>query len=212
MKKLIPLLFILLTSVDRCEPAWADAPLAVPTVSVHSISGATVQEEQMIAEGVQLANRVLAGPCYKQWVLAATYTENNGLTQAQIWDLMAAQPVTVDVEMYLGDWRANHWAKTVGYENDPYDGVVHMNRYFVKTATMVADNLVHEGEGHSQGFHHYGAFSTSDPYGQNYALEGCLQAQEQQAPGGKRFKPPGIRIEVRHPNGLRGHPQHRSAS
>jgi hypothetical protein len=62
---------------------------------------------------------------------------------------------------------------------------------------MVADNLIHEAEGHSQGFHHYQVMSTSQPYGMNYAYEGCSHAQEMQAPGAPAFKPPGIRIKVR---------------
>lgn len=157
----------------------------------------------MIAEGVAVLNHTLASRCYKQWVLAARYTENNNLTQAQIWDLMVRNPVSVDVEMYMGDYKANHIYKTVGYENDPSDGVVHMNRYFVNTAEKAGDNLDHEAEGHSQLFRHDHVFSTSDPYGQNYAFEGCLHAQQQQARGGKRFKPPGIRLEIRHVKGSR---------
>lgn len=225
MKKLI--LLPLLLGLSTCEPAYAlgrkqavsvaplpspstlamgapittHPPTTVPTISIGQISGATPSEVIMIGDGLKLANRVMAGYCYKEWVLAARYTENNGLNQEQIWELMSTHPVSVDVEMYTGTWKANHVSKTVGYENDPYDGVVHMNRYFVNSAMMVADNLVHEAQGHSQGFHHYGVFSTSDPYGQNYALEGCLQAQQQQARGGRRFKPPGIRLEVRHRKG-----------
>lgn len=219
MKKL--LLLPLILCIATCEPAYtmghkkpvpvatatpSPSPLVqgpsepatsgVPVISVGQITGATPAEVAMIADGVKLINRSLAGPCIKQWVLAATYTENNGLSQAQIWDLITAHRVPVDVEMYTGDWKANHIAKTIGYENDPFDGVVHMNRYFVRTAYMVADNLIHEDKGHSPGFHHYGKFSTSEPYGMNYAFEGCYN-QQQQAKGGKRFKPPGIRLEIR---------------
>lgn len=178
-------------------PAPSPTPTA-PSISVGTISGATDAEVQMIAQGAQLANQKLAGACFKQWILAAKYTENNGLTQQQIWDLMVSHPVSVDVEMYTGTWSANHIAKTIGFENDPWDGIVHMNRYFVNSAFMVADNLWHEAEGHSQGFHHYGVKSSSDPYGMNYAGEGCSQSQQQQKRGGKPYKPPGIRLEIRH--------------
>lgn len=177
-------------------PEPSTVPNLAPHMSVGTITGASPAEFSMIASGLSLANQKLSSACYKQWILAAHYTENNGLTQQQIWDLMVKQPISVDVEMYTGDWRANHVSKTIGYENDPYDGVVHMNRYFVNSAYMVADNLVHEGEGHSQGFHHYGTFSTSDPYGQNYAFEGCSN-QQMQKRGAKPYKPPGIKIEIR---------------
>lgn len=179
------------------EPSPSPLMSGVPTISVGKITGATAKELTMIAEGAAFANKMLAGYCFKQWVLSSRYTENNGLSQQQIWDLMATHPVTVDIEMYTGDWWANHKSKTIGYENDPWDGIVHMNRYFVNTAFMVADNLWHEAQGHSQGFHHYGKFSTSDPYGMNYAGEGCSEAQKQQAKGARRFKPPGIRLEIR---------------
>jgi hypothetical protein len=179
-------------------------PVATPVLSsspariiVGNIFGATTAEIKMIREGEKLANAMLDKPCFKQWVLAAHYSESNGLSQQQIYDLVTIKPSTIDVEMYTGSWRANHISKTVGYENDPFDGVVHMNRYFVQSAYMVADNLIHEDRGHSLDFHHYGVHSTSEPYGMNYAYEGCSQ-QQMQARGAKAFKPPGIKIEIRH--------------
>lgn len=184
------------------SPSPVVSPSALPSintpqVTVGTITGATPAEMQMIAEGVKLANDKLASECFKQWVNAAHYTETNGMTQAEIWALMSTHLVSADVEMYTGSYKANHVWRTIGYENDPYDGVVHMNRYFVNSAYMVADNLVHEIEGHSQGFHHYGTKATSDPYGMNYAYEGCSN-QQQQAPGAPAYKPPGIRLEMRH--------------
>lgn len=167
-----------------------------PIISVRKITGASFAEIKMIGEGVALVNQKISSYCFKEWVTAASYTENNGLTSTQIFDLIARNPVMVDVEMYMGDWRANHIDKTIGFEYDPFDGVVHINRYFVKTAYMVGDNLVHEGEGHSQGFHHYQVHSTSQPYGMNYAYEGCSN-QQQQVRGAPAYKPPGIKIEIR---------------
>jgi hypothetical protein len=38
---------------------------------------------------------------------------------------------------------------------------------------MVADNLIHEAEGHSQGFSHFKVKATSVPYGLNAAFEAC---------------------------------------
>lgn len=179
-------------------PTVTEAPPAVgsPRIRIGKIIGATPAEIEMIHAGAELATNRLAGHCYKQWVLAATYTENEGLTQQQIWDKMVAHDVSVDVEMYTGSWKANHVWKTVGYESDPWDGVVHMNRYFVKTAEAVGDNLVHEHKGHSVGFHHFGVKATSQPYGQNYAYEGCAK-QMMQGRGAKAYKPPGIRLEIR---------------
>jgi hypothetical protein len=180
----------------------AAVPVPTPTgswITVGSITGAMPGELPMIADGVRLANQAFGTYCFKQWVLAASYSEAQGLSQDEVWQKIWTHPVSVDVEMYMGDFRANHIARTVGYENEPYDGIVHMNRYYVNTASMVADNLLHEGEGHSQGFTHYlSPITASQPYGMNYAYEGCTHAQEQQAPGGKPYRPPGIRLEMRH--------------
>lgn len=177
-------------------PTGLPTPKSYPEVTIGKISGATAKEIVMIESGRKLVNAKLAGACVKQWVLAAKYTENNGQTQAQIWETLVAHTLSVDVEMYTGSWRQNHVSKTVGWEADPFDGVVHMNRYFVNTAYMVADNLIHEHKGHSPGYHHYLNHATSQPYGMNYAFEGCSN-QMMQAKGGKPYKPMGIRLEVR---------------
>lgn len=148
---------------------------AYPEVAVANITGATDDELVMIADGVALANETMRTDCFKNEVLTASWTETNGLTQQQIWDLLCSGVVTVDVDMYTGSWIENHVYHTVGYEDEP--GLVHMNRYFVDSAFMVADNIIHEAEGHSQGFHHYDVKETSVPYGLNYAFEACSPVQ-----------------------------------
>lgn len=175
----------------------APAPTPTQRIMIGTITGATADEVPMIYEGLRLANAMLDRQCFRQWVLAAKYSENNGFTQQQIFDQVESQPSKVDVEMYTGTWKENHISKTVGWEADPFDGVVHMNRYFVNSAAMVGDNLIHEDRGHSIGFHHYQVHSTSEPYGMNYAYEGCSQAQQMQSKGGKPFRPPGLRIAIR---------------
>jgi hypothetical protein len=159
----------------RVDPVGdADAPPAkspVPVLAVKNITGATSAEVTMIGEGVALANETMATKCFEDFVLSASWTETGGLTQAQIWDKLCGGTMTVDVDMYLGSWYENNVSRTIGYEKEP--GIVHMNRYFVKTAYMVADNLIHEAEGHSQGFTHYGVKSTSVPYGLDDAFEAC---------------------------------------
>ncbi|MGZ3419013.1 MAG: hypothetical protein ACXVEE_14170 [Polyangiales bacterium] len=142
-----------------------------PVIVVGKITGATGDEPKMIADGVTLVNATMKTSCFRDFVLSASWTETNGLTQAQIYDKLCSGPITVDVDMYMGSWYDNHVTHTVGYEKEP--GVVHMNRYYVNTANMVADNLIHEAEGHSQGFRHDGVKATSVPYGLNDAFEAC---------------------------------------
>lgn len=142
-----------------------------PALVVGTITGAETAELTMIADGVALANATMKTACFHDYVLSASWTETLGLTQSQIYDKLCSGPITVDVDMYTGSWYENHVTHTVGYENEP--GTVHMNRYYVDTAYMVADNLIHEGEGHSQGFRHDGVKATSVPYGLNAAFEAC---------------------------------------
>ena len=148
-----------------------DASQLFPELAVKIITGATTAERTMIADGVGLANLTMKTPCFKAAVLSARWTETNGLSQAQIYDKLCSGTVSVDADLYTGSWYQNNVSHTVGYENEP--GTVHMNRYFVDTAYMVADNLIHEAEGHSQGFSHYAVKSTSVPYGLNAAFEAC---------------------------------------
>lgn len=182
--------------IYRPFPAIDPSGPQVEMISVGEIKGATMMEKLMIAEGVKLANKRVQSNCFRQWVLAAHYTENNNLSQAAILDLSVKTPSKVNVEFFTGSFKQNFVWKTVGYENDPYDGWVHMNRHFVKSAIDVGDNLIHEDRGHGLGFHHYGVKATSDPYGMNYAYEGCSN-QQMQAKGGKLYKPPGLRLEIR---------------
>ena len=145
--------------------------VGVPVILVGEITGATDDEVIMIQEGIALANTTMATPCFKEFVLAASWTETEGLTQEQIYEKLASGPVQVNIDMFMGTWVQNHVYKTIGYEDEP--GTVHMNRYFVDTPYMVASNAIHEAEGHSQGFSHYGVKSTSVPYGLNDAFEAC---------------------------------------
>lgn len=157
--------------IATLNPQPPAVAIPVPSIQIGAILGATPDERYMIGQGVILVNKVMATDCFKQYVLKAKYTENQGLTQQQIWDKLVVGSVIVNADMYTGTWYANHISKTIGYEDTP--GTVHMNRYFVTTAYMVADNLAHEGEGHSQGFSHMGTKSTSEPYGMNDAFEAC---------------------------------------
>ena len=165
MNKYLPVIVMLLSISTYAQ--------TVPSITVKNINGARSSENQMIADGIILANKVITSDCFRLFILNAHFTETNDLTPVQIYELMKTTPVTVDIEMYKGNFKANYIDKTIGFENDPFDGVVHMNRHFVKTATMVADNLIHEAEGHSLGFHHYEEKSTSVPYGLNLAFEAC---------------------------------------
>lgn len=142
-------------------------------LTMGAITGASAEERAMILAGADAANKVMASDCYKKILLAGAFTETNGLSNQQILDKQLKGPVTVNVEMFTGSFKQNYWSKTIGYEYMDEPQNLYMNRHFVDTAFMVGDNIMHEGEGHSQGFWHNGVKSTSVPYGENDIFEEC---------------------------------------
>ena len=143
-----------------------------PMLAVGQFVG-TAAERKMIDDAVQLANRVMASACFKQHVMTANFTEPLGLDNAGVWNKLVSDTIVLEVIMYRGGFFANHWSKTIGYEADQLPGISYMNRHFVKTPFVAADNLIHEGEGHSHGFRHDGVKLTSVPYSLNEIFEEC---------------------------------------
>lgn len=152
------------------EPA-SQVPIEIkrPRIEIKSIRGATAQEIVMIEKGFEMANLVLASDWFKGRVLSAVFTETNGLTNQQIYDKLASDPIRVDVEMFTGTRWQNYVSKTMGY--DIGDGVVYMNRFYVEDAETVGSLSTHEGEGHGQNFRHDFVKATSVPYQWNDLIE-----------------------------------------
>lgn len=157
----------------------------VPFVAVEK-KFALPEEEALIDHGILLANDVMATPCFAEYLLAASLTESNPNEPARdawspkkVWDFLVSRQVTVNVAMFSGSLKQNHVWHTIGLEDDASPGVVQMNRYYVKTAYMVADNVIHEAEGHLQGFRHNYYKPTSVPYTLNAAFEKCAAYAKQ---------------------------------
>jgi hypothetical protein len=144
----------------------------VPVVEVTDVHG-TPAELVLVAKGVMRLNRVMASACFRDGVLAATFTETGGLSSAQVWARLVERKVVLRIAFYTGGFWANHWHKTIGKENDATPGDVFANRYFIDSPYMVAFNLVHEGEGHTQGFRHDGVKRTSVPYTLERIFRAC---------------------------------------
>ncbi len=132
-------------------------------------------EEDMVADGMVLANAIVGSECFKSGVLAANFTERNGLDNKGIYDLIRKKETPVNIKLYTGSWKANHVSRTIGYEKVPFDGWTYMNRYFVDTPYMVAQNIVHEALGHSNGFHHYKYKPSSVPYTLGTIFKKCYK-------------------------------------
>jgi hypothetical protein len=173
--------------------AMSRAPLPIPSVSPSPIAepvtipsqmpgthpmlvlkgtkGATPAEIKRIESATARANRVLASPCFKQWVLAAKYSENKGMTQAQIYALLSKAPMELTVEIFDGSWKENHVWHTVAYEGT--GAQIRLNRYYLGDDTSISATEIHERGGHGNGFQHEGVKSQSVPYGLQWAMEGC---------------------------------------
>lgn len=149
-----------------------------PKVSLGEITGASSKEIEMVKKATDYDNQVLQSECAKKAVMNASFTERNiGDTKAQlsnpeIWDLLVKHPITFKVNIFTGSWWQNHISKTMGY--DIGDGVVYMNRYYVDDAKTIGSLILHEAEGHGQGFHHYGVMATSIPYKWNDFFDLCV--------------------------------------
>jgi|GEM_PF-6970322 len=135
------------------------------------IKGATDAEKKVVVQSVQETNQIDRSDCFKNKILGAKFTETNGLTNQQVYDVLATHPVSIKVEIFNGSFMQNYVYKTMGY--DIGDGTVYVNRFFVKTAKQMRSLINHEAEGHQQGFHHNGVKSTSVPYQFNDFTDEC---------------------------------------
>jgi hypothetical protein len=154
------------------EPALGPNTTGAPKIVLRSVSGSPA-EVAMTTRGVELANRVMASPCFAHDVRTASFTEARDMSDDAIWSQLSTTMVSLRVVFYQGSLCANYWSKTIGYENDAQPDVSFMNRHFVTSAYLAADNMVHEAEGHTQGFRHDGEHSSSVPYQLNHFFEAC---------------------------------------
>ncbi|APR87972.1 hypothetical protein A7982_13321 [Minicystis rosea] len=83
---------------------------------------------------------------------------------------------SIKIHLFKGNNWENKVYRTVGRDVAPYDPTVEMNTYFVHSARMVADNLLHEAA-HVRGYHHKNAHEwTSVPYMMNTIFEICTRS------------------------------------
>jgi hypothetical protein len=160
----------------------APITLGHPSMIQGQTSGATADELDMLVTATNEANQVLASDCFKQNMLSFNFTERNIwdttaplLTNQQIYDLQSQKPITFGVNIFSGSFAQNYIYKTMGY--DIGDGVVYMNRHFANTPEIMGSLMIHEAEGHGNGFHHYQVFATSVPYKMNDFFTLCLKSK-----------------------------------
>lgn len=143
-----------------------------PDIRLGEIKNATDQEAVMISKAVKLLQDVVSDPLFYEEVMAQKFTENNGLSNQEIYDLLCKNVLFANVSMFTGNWKQNFVWHTVGLDTE-YDNFVHANRYFVQDAKTLASLIMHEML-HGLGFSHHGVKYTSVPYTFNRIIEKFL--------------------------------------
>jgi hypothetical protein len=155
-------------TIEVAAPTNPLGSVATSKVILGNVQGIIAGEYKMIAEAVELANKVLSSQEFKDEVLKTRFTSTEGMTNADIFKKMTEQAI-VNVTMFYGSYMQNFVWKTQGYEQG--DGVVYANRYFITKAHEMASLIIHEVS-HQKGFHHVHAGEyTSVPYRMNEIFE-----------------------------------------
>lgn len=142
-----------------------------PVIHTGIIKNATAKEEIMIYDAIVLLQDILADPLFYDEVMAQKFTETNGLSNQEIYDLLCKNVLVANVSMFTGNWKQNFLWHTVGL--DIGDGFVYANRYFVQDTKTLASLIMHEML-HGLGFSHHGVKYTSVPYTFNRIIEKFL--------------------------------------
>lgn len=156
------------------EQAPPPEPVNIPetsNITIGDITGATNGEKQMIITAIGYLHQVFDSKEFKDAVLAAKFTNTNGLSNKQIYKLIMTTKMVVNVDYFYGNWKQNHVWHTMGYE-DPNDDYVHANKYFITDAITMMSLIGHELMHEPLGFHHDSASEYSSvPYTMNAITE-----------------------------------------
>ena len=171
----------------RPAPRTVPLPRTIPPVATDefvyqmgTINSDVVDERRMIEQGFLLANSVLRSECFRGRLLSAHLTSTKQQSNQVILDHMRDASVVLNLAWFDGSWWQNHWLRTIGYDRPRDPTTVHMNRYFVNSSYMVADNLLHEAA-HARGYEHVSAKEASSvPYSMNRIFEECMNEPERQ--------------------------------
>lgn len=135
-------------------------------VTILEVVNGTDQEKATLAKGKDLVLKVVASPLFASKLLAASLTETNGLTNAEVLQKITAASLEVTLWMY-SKW----WSKVVGYTYFKTN-TIYVNRKFFRGPVAEGSNLLHEMS-HILGFAHEFVWETSVPYTLNRIFEEC---------------------------------------
>jgi hypothetical protein len=145
------------------------------TIDSDSLEGFTVPELEVVSQAEALLAKVMDSDSFRDKVLAADFTETNGMTNQEIYDCLLegnhyfCQPsgtIRLNLVMYM-----EPHSRVIGYTY--LESITtYINRKFFATPVSIASNLIHEYS-HILGFTHRGNWSTSIPYTLNRIFEAC---------------------------------------
>lgn len=133
---------------------------------ILEVVNGSIPEKNTVSQAHDLIVKVVASPLFASKLLAATLTETNGLTNAQVLDKLVQATLSITVWMY-NRW----WTKVIGYTYFKTN-TIYVNRKFFHGPVSVGSNLLHECS-HILDFAHNGAWATSVPYTLNRIFEEC---------------------------------------
>lgn len=152
---------------DTQPPLPSDGDIIIIT----KVGNAQATEAELLKEGVRSANKVLRSLCFRDKLLNRRLTSTRGRLNTAIYESLTSPRVELELYFFTGTRRQNYRYRTVGYFTGPNQ--IYMNRFFVKTAEQIADNLLHEAA-HSRGYTHRSAReSSSIPYTMNALFSAC---------------------------------------
>ena len=128
-------------------------------------------EREMVYAAYDDLNKVLSSDLFRTRLLAAQFTETQGMGNGEIYDLAVNRsPIEVDFAMFTGGFRQNHLWHTMGYEDPAHPTVCYANRHFIQRKEVCASLILHETM-HIIGFRHDDVKATSVPYVMNRIYE-----------------------------------------
>lgn len=161
-------------------PAPVTLPAVVTTAAAFAviIAGAidcNPAELPMIQEAYADLNKIVSSTAFEQQVINSAFTETNGMTSQQIYDLIvSSSPITVGFTMFTGSFIQNHITDTMGYEDPAHPGICFANRHFIQSKEVCGSLILHETM-HVIGFAHLGVKATSVPYTMNRIYDIVVQ-------------------------------------
>lgn len=145
----------------------------IPSINLGKVYGNTTKEYNIILTALVHIRDVVYSDIFRELVLSAKFTNTNGKTNLEIYNMYANGIFVLNIAVFTGSFYQNRVTHTEGYENG--DGYIHINRYFINDSLAYGSIMLHE-LAHQLGFSHESAIEYSSvPYGMNEIFRICAE-------------------------------------